>query len=355
MDKKEYLAAIEKIVPDKEVKEKIRKQIFANDNLFKQPIKVRYSKRFIFGFVTAAFVIACVGILSVPAVATEIRSYIIKETPQYEPLTEAIETSVFTKCDDHIKVSVEEILSDGVVVDMTVKYTALDERGAEWLEAFEVYSSLGNYVINLQPYMPNTKEFGVNFSYGTFELEERATQTERVFLTKLQISGRTYSQNQGVFTFPLTQSVEKEMIDISGNVEIRSFRLQSPEVASEYYIPTLVEISPMSFVIYAQNHGVYERYTDGAYTAEKWLLPDEEIDSLEKNSYFVMRDGRKELLPHGAHNATYPKEENLYSDVMLYSERFYESAKGPNCEPKLMNLDEFEALVINGVRYELIQ
>ncbi len=351
MKKSEYRKAVEMIKPDEGVKEVIWEEIVnENTELVKKSSKVR--KGCVWGYVGAALVLICVVGVSAPVVASEIRSLILRETPSYEPLSDAIETSVFTKSDEHIQVTVEELLSDGVVVDMTVKYTALDEIGKQWLAAFEVGSDQYIFSINLKPHMSNTIEYGVNFSYGTVELKDRATETERVFLVGLQTSGRTYSDNLGVFTFPLTETTETTMLDISGNVEIRSFQLQGEGVASEYYTPTYIEISPMSFVIYANNHGVYERIQEGDYRKEKWLLPDEEIDSLEKNSYFVMKDGSVEQLPPGAHNATHSKPENMYSDVMLYSERFHNYSDDYQAIPKIMNLDDFEAVVINGVRFE---
>jgi len=58
-------------------------------------------------------------------------------------------------------------------------------------------------------------------------------------------------------------------------------------------------------------------------------------------------------LPHGAHNATSPKEQNMESDLVLYSGMFYEDADGFFSKPKTMDLDEIEAIVINGVYFSL--
>ena len=95
---------------------------------------------------------------------------------------------------------------------------------------------------------------------------------------------------------------------------------------------------------------------NGDYYQEKWLMPDEEIDSLEENSYFIMKDGSRMPLPQGAaHNTTHAKADNLYSDVMLYSECFYSEPKEYRPSPEVMNLDELEAIVINGVRFEFVK
>lgn len=348
MKKEDYLKAIEQIAPDEETKNLVWEQLNHQKTEKKTTFTVR---KLCWG--AAALALVCVAGVSAPAVASELKSLILRETPSYGVLNESIETSVYSKADEHIMVTVEELLSDGVVVDMTVKYTALDETGKEWLAGLEANSDdTYIYSVQLTPYMPNTIEYGVNFSYGTVELKDMATETERYFLAKLLISGRTYKDNQGVFRFPLTETVESVMIDISGNVEICSYKLEGEGVASDYYTPTFIEISPMSFVIYANNQGVYERIQDGDYHKETWLLPDEEIDSLEKKSYFIMKDGTKLQLPPGAHNATHAKPENMNSDLMLYSTRFYEEE---NHTPRLMNPDDFEAVVLNGVRFEFVK
>lgn len=104
--------------------------------------------------------------------------------------------------------------------------------------------------------------------------------------------------------------------------------------------PTYIEISPMSFVIYAKNHGVFERAEDGESYWEKWLLPDEEIKSLETKSYFVMKDGSKEQINYGWCNTTHAKEDNMNSDVILYSNQFLDGTEVIPTTPKLMDVDE---------------
>ena len=73
---------------------------------------------------------------------------------------------------------------------------------------------------------------------------------------------------------------------------------------------------------------------------------------LLKKSYFIMKDGSKEPLNNGWHNTTHAKEENMNSDVILYSNQFMDSTEMIPTTPKLMDVEEFEAVVINGVRFE---
>ena len=350
----DYIKAIESIVPDKNAKAEIKKNLF-NPETQNKPVTMKKIKSApAWKGLAAAIAVVCVLGISVPVIAAGIRSLIINRTPSYAPLSDSIETSVYTQSDEHVKMSVEEMLSDGMVVNMTVKYTAIDDDGKQWLENLVA----DNNSIYLKPAMFEIPGHRTNFSWGTVEMGEYASEDERIFMVELSADSRDYFEKKGVLSFPMTESKEEVMLDISGNVEIRSFKLESGKKASDYYTPTYIEISPMTFVIYAQNHGVYERITsgkNGEYTSETWLLPDEELDSLEKNSYFILKDGSKEDLCAGAHSATEAKEENHYSDVILYSTRFMDFSDSIQGKPKLVNPDDFEAIVINGVRFDFVQ
>ena len=83
------------------------------------------------------------------------------------------------------------------------------------------------------------------------------------------------------------------------------------------------------------------------------MLPDEEIKSLETKSNFIMKDGSKEQINYGWCNTTHAKEDNLYSDVMLYSNQFMDYTETFYGEPKLMEIEAIEAVVINGGRFEI--
>lgn len=347
MKKEEYLAAIDQIAPKKTVKEEIREKLFTTKETPQRKPVFRWS------MVAAALAIICFGTLSVPAVASEIRSFILNKFPSYSQITDAIDNAVYSQSDEHILVTVEELLSDGIVVNMTVKYTALDKDGEAWLAKFAPHQNSGPDHLSVKPYMPNTIEYGTNYSYGMQELTEQASETERLFMLEFVASSRDYCGDTAVFTFPIMDGQQITQLDVTGNLEIRSYTLQAEEAASEYYTPTYIEISPMSFVIYAKNHGVFERAEDGESYWERWLLPDEEIKSLEKKSYFVMKDGSTEPLHNGWHNTTHAKDENMNSDVILYSNQFLDGTEVIPTTPKLMDVEEFEAVVINGVRFEM--
>lgn len=344
MKKNEYTKIIDDIKAMPGVKETIWKNLITKKETGTSIRKWKYMAAGILGL--------CVLTCSLPTAAEGIRSLLMREVPHYESLTESVETNIFRETDGHIQVDVEELLSDGMAVYMTVKYTAIDDIGKQWLNEYELKQIAGIFDISLNPDMGDMTVNKTNYSYGTIELTDRATENERLFFLKMESSSRDYLSGNGIFTFPLTNGPQKAILDISGNIEIHSYELSNEESPSELYTPSFIEISPMSFVIYAHNHGVFERETDGDYSMERWLMPPEEINALEKNSYFIMSDGRKEILPPGGHTTTYPKPENLNSDVVLYYGLFLEYGENNQITAKTIDPAEIDAVIINGVRYE---
>lgn len=344
MKESEYKKVMDEIKARPGVKEEIWERLI-EESQTKHPGKV-------WKYAVAAVAGLCVMICSYPAVASGIRSLLMREMPYYNEVAQSVEEGIFSETDGHILVSVEELLSDGMGVYMTVKYTAQDETGKQWLKEYEPKQVMGSYDLSLVPDMGDWTVSKTNYSYATMELADHAGEEERLFLVKMESSSRDYEAGKGIFYFPMTEGRQETVLDISGNVEVRAFKLSDEESPSQLYTPSFIEISPMSFVIYAYNHGVFERKTEGDYSMERWLMPAEEIDALEDNSYFVMKDGSKEMLPPGGHTTTYPKAENLNSDVVLYHGMFVDYTEKGNPVAKIMNLDEIEAVVIGGVRYE---
>lgn len=337
-----------KVLDDIEAKPGVKEEIWRN--LTEEKVVNCSQKRW--RYAVAAVIGLCVLTCSYPAVAAGIRSFLVREMPHYKELEPSVEEGLFSETDGHIRVSVEELLSDGMGVYMTVKYAAQDETGKQWLKEYEPKQVMGSYDLSLVPDMGDMTVNKTNYSYATTELTDRAGEEERLFLVKMESSSRDYAAGKGIFYFPMTEGRKETVLDISGNVEVRAYKLSQEESPSRLYTPSFIEISPMSFVIYAYNHGVFERKKEGDVTRERWLMPPEEIDALEANSYFVMKDGSKEMLLPGGHTTTYPKEENRNSDVVLYHGMFQEYTTQGNPVAKIMNLDEIEAVVINGVRYE---
>ena len=339
MDKKDFTNAIDTILPMDGVKEIIWDTIQTSKK--KSPTKKNWLS------LAASLVFICLVIYSVPVIAAEIQFRLFAKMSSYEPLAEQIETNIFSKTDDHLCITVDELLSDGMRVYMFVHYTALDDLGREWLSEY-TYSCQGNNPdLNLQPYIEDFSTSGSNYSHPTFEQTELATENERFFIIGFESSSRDYDSGQGIFTFPMTEKKESSIIDVSRNIEILSYELKSEETISELYDPVYIELSPISFVIYAKNNGVYERIGN----KETWLVPNEELNLLKKTTYLLMEDGTKQSIYGDSSCTTHSKETNHYSDLVLLSGFFKENNDVYPEVPILIKPEKVMGIEIKGNTY----
>lgn len=339
MNKKDFNHVMDTILPTDGVKEDIWDTIQTSK-------KKNYTTKTWLSL-AASLVLVCVVIYSVPVIAAEIQSRLLEKMPSYEPLAEQIKTNVFSKTDEHLCITVDELLSDGMRVYMFVHYTALDDTGREWLSEYTYPSQGNNPDLNLEPYIGDSLTSGVNYSRPTYEQTELATENERYFIVGFESSSRDYDSGQGIFSFPMTGKKESAVIDVSSNMDILSYALQSEEKISELYDPSYIELSPMSFVVFAKNNGVYEQVGN----KKTWLMPNEELDLLEKTTYLLMEDGTKQPIYSDSSGTTHPKETNHYSDLVLLSGFFKENNEEYPGVPILIDPEKVIGIEIKGQTY----
>ena len=339
MNKKDFNNAIDTILPTDGVKEDIW------DNIQISKRKSHTTKTWL--SLAASLVFICMIIYSIPVIAAEIQSRLLEKMPAYEPLAEQIETNIFSKTDDHLCITVDELLSDGMRVYMFVHYTALDDIGREWLSEYTYPHQGNNRDLSLQPYIEDYSKYGANYSHPTYEQTELATENERYFILGFESSSRDYDSGQGIFYFSMTGKKESAIIDVTSNIEILSYELKSEKKISELYDPTYIELSPMSFVVYAKNNGIYERVGNRV----TWLMPHEEQDLLEKTTYLLMEDGTKQPIYSDSSGTTHPKETNHYSDLVLLSGSFKEYTADYINKPLLIDHQNVIGIEIKGNTY----
>ncbi len=339
MNKKDFTNAIDTLLPIDGVKEDIWDTI----QTFKK--KSHTTKTWL--SLAASLILVCLIIYSVPVIAAEIRSRLLEKMPVYEPLAEQIESNIFSKTDDHLCITVDELLSDGMRVYMLVHYTALDDTGRQWLSKYTYPHQGNNPDLNMQPYIEDYSTYSANYSHPTYEQPELATENERYFIVGFESSSRDYDSGQGIFYFPMTNKKESAIIDVSSNIEILSYDLKAEEKISELYDPVYIELSPMSFVVYAKNNGIYEREGNRV----TWLMPHEELDLLEKTTYLLMEDGTKQPIYSDSSGTTHPKETNHYSDLVLLSGSFKEQNGDYVGMPILIEPEKVIGIEIKGQSY----
>lgn len=358
MKQEEYRKTVEQIKADSDVKERIWEEIEERKVEGKKKNKESDKKlgdkvnqrRLAPLYWAAALLVVCGLFFTVPVVASEIQSWIIKMKPEYNSVSDKIETGVYSKSDGHVAMTVVELLSDEQNVYMTVKYEALDKEGEKWLaEENFVPSQGGDLRFCIYPYMEeeNWGEHLVNWAYDSREFTELATDTERWFYLYYEASSRDYHSGQGKFVYPMSEGYEETYLDTTGNVDVFLYELTGGTSPNEYYQPTNIQLSELSYTIYAMQNGVYTRETSETHTAGYWYLPDEELNKIHSSIYFVMEDGEKIQPDSGWMNGAAPCQENGYSNLVLSSNIF---------EQELMENIDIEKIVgveIQGVYYDI--
>ena len=346
MKREEYIKTIEDIKTDSSVKDSIWEEISVE--------KKERRKRIPRLYWAAVIMALCVCSFAIPVVATEVQSWILRMNPEYNSVSDKIETEVYTESEEHVTMTVVEMLSDEQMVCMTVKYEALDEEGEKWLaekDFMNLEYASGEKGLDLSPYIEteNWADHLVNWSCGQRELEELKTDSERWFYLDYNASSRDYGSGVGKLVYPMPTGYEVAYIDTTGNVEVSMYELEGGPSASEYYQPTYIQLSDLSYTIYAMQNGVYTQEVSESRINSTWDLPSDESRKIQNSIYFVMADGQKIQLGGGWMAGITPDAENGYSDLVLTSNNFKRE------EMHAIQLGNIIGVEIQGVYYELVK
>ncbi len=266
-------------------------------------------------FRVAAIAAALCCVLAVTVFAEEIGGFIAGVFTEDEIVGETVKTCVYYDKDEHVEMTVEEVLSDMQTVRMVVLYTALDEEGEVWL------SQLSRCGVNNSIYgddetkdygfeiFPNFKDnstvlYGVDWGYGAKEIEEYRTETQRRFIVEMEADDDYWGTDNIILYYMMTDyelyadnnqytnNKKSAVLDVSTNIEKRVFTLDNSSAPEKLYKPTEAILSPLSLRIRGENLGFYEQghyeTAEGTHYYGK-SLEDVSIDSL----YLVLNDGGK--------------------------------------------------------------
>ncbi|MBQ8170729.1 MAG: hypothetical protein IJZ95_01940 [Oscillospiraceae bacterium] len=221
-------------------------------------------------------------------------------------------TDYYTDKDDHVHLAVEEYITDGQRAFLTLRYTALDDEGKEWLNGFDP----SNSELNIYP------NISVTGGFGNREIEEYRTETERCYYLEFDVD--IVKTDEILFTYPMTEETRTEIFTLDENtVRRKLYKLVGEGSPTELYQPTCIALSELDYTIYGKNIGLYEwvvgRY--GNLRMESLITDEESHMLLDIPIYFVYQDGRKRriFLTIGPGGVVTPSEENGYSDTTIAS------------------------------------
>lgn len=157
----------------------------------------------------------------------------------------------------HVKMSIQQMLSDGASVYCNICYEALDEEGEEWLAEREI----GVEDIRF-PYS-GIEDIDVG-RWSLQEQEELKTEKCRYFALFFENdSGKFSFKDRSVQIFyPMYKSQGIGWIKIVSNLDTVSYRLVGDESPSKYYEPKYLIASRLSYVIFGNDHGIYQYWKD---------------------------------------------------------------------------------------------
>ena len=274
-------------------------------------------------------------------------------------ISEDIIENVYEDTDSHIDFSVSKVVSDRINSYAIVKYTALDDEGAKWLDkAFtkEVfyeenrdahYDSDGNIVTHSNDMLDLTitpKGYDghyVSYSYGLTnddEITHESEENTRVFRVKCNAADIVFDTDVINLNYIMPNGVSKTVpINVSESIELIDIKLDSSKAAENYYIPTGVKLSPLGIMVYGMNNGLYD-YTKGENGSSIWVIPDEPaLPSVE----IVTKDGSEIPLNHPWSLCSVIEPEKDY-EVAIFTDYFEEP----------VDPDNIAGIILDDVYYE---
>lgn len=292
---KDLKQAFESIQAEGEKKEEIYKKLSQMENAGGQETGTekgdkRYGRMLRRLAATAAALVA----LAIPATiyADEIQNFFKGILRHDEQVAEYVQQNVFEDSDGHLKMTVQELLSDQVVVRAVITYEAVDEEGAEWIRQFkeEDYQEgpegarYGEYMDeNNMPHsaLSLTPIGYTNMTRGIRELKELRTDTTLAIQLVYEVDDPVELE-QAYLYYPMTHEIFRQTtLSIEPNMEIREYQLIGDTNVNEYYDALYIRISDLSYIIYGKQKGLYEhrRYSTGGY-AQRMLVSYEEHEKV---------------------------------------------------------------------------
>ncbi len=279
-----------------------------------------------------------------------------------ENLSSEIQSNVYEDSDGHVKVTIEQLLSDGRRIHAAVHYEALDETGTQWLAEKEFAQDhlASSETINIKASVTGM-ECGMN-EWGSIELDEQRTETDRYFyvLGGLHETIWDAPDLKGTFTYPMPDGQRSAEVDIGGTMDVRTYTIEGEEACSHFVQPTCLQISDLSYTLYARSlTPLTERidHEDGGYTIQTTLTSEEQDGLFGTETKLVFSDGTMLPLEPLYSETVEPDEANGGADLIWKAGEIFNTEAPNNCWEHDYNvafsLDDLTGIEIGGVYYEL--
>lgn len=161
----------------------------------------------------------------------------------------------------HVRMSIQEMLSDGSYVYCNICYEALDTLGEKWLEEqeFDIESIRVSWGLD-----DEDDEWFEGGGQEMREQKELATEKTRYFAFLFyEVSGKFSLRDRSITLFyPMYKSQGIGKVEIVSNLAAVSYRLVGDKSPSKYYEPKYLIVSKLSYGIFGINRGADESFID---------------------------------------------------------------------------------------------
>lgn len=312
---------------------------------------------------------------------------------QAEEEEKKIETGIYSDEDAHIRMEITELFSDGDRVEMGVSYTALDEKGKNWIGQKGDDSIYTNEVL-FSADIADDEKTGI-YEEGIFYYEKAEDNSSLRFSysyaesVREGIIFRLSGQKIRVY-YALSGSEKRETdIQIRDNTKKAVYRLQlaadeKPDYL-EYYIPRYLVLSEYGYVILGENVNTIA-YKDGKYNRSTYRLRGESYDEIEKTDkvveytkaylkyvnrdeeqpygiWFFDKDGEKTYALGSVGPGAYLSDATEYEDIYISGDSFLDQNEKETFHYGLeaiyknvpINVSHLEKMEYLGVPYRLVK
>lgn len=314
--------------------------------------------------VAAAALLLCVLGVSITATADEIKDFFEGYFSKQAGLEEYVRENVYEDVGEHVKFSVKEVVSNGVLAKAVLCYKGLDEEGIEWVQQLEPRKNIGedgfydfSYVATLIPKV--AEGYGANYAYNCYEIEELRTEEEAYFEVFFRTSSGDYGTGEGVLTYQMPEKYEnKTEIDVTSNVERYYYKMVSQERNSKYYTCAYLEADELTFTIKGVDLGFteYGNIEGGGYYERVTISKEEYHNMMPEKIVLEEEDGSKtKVMSDSAffHLARNGWVDEHGCDLIVSTGDYYDGAP----EEKLVlfeGADKLEKVYLDQVEYQLI-
>lgn len=262
----------------------------------------------------------------------------------------------------HVKMQIQEMLSDGAYVYGNICYEALDTWGEKWLaeQEFDWESIRVSWVLD------DNEEWFEGGGSTVFEQEELATEKKRYFAFQInEFSGNFNLKDRSITLFyPMYKSQGIGKVDIVTNLDTVSYRLVGDKSPSKYYEPKYLVVSKLSYAILGEDYGIRNDWVDEdgkEHFYSKGFLEEKGDKEYEDFVYFyglplsfTMKDGSK--LDMGWADPSLYETKGLSDAHLLISEGHFNNDR--DAWERNMTIKDPGALAgvdIDGVHYDLVK